>query len=205
MFALMLTSMAVSALYCSVKCLITHWVIMDVASLIGVAFRAFFYGDESLEVIFKGILSINVGAFVLVYLIKVCVKFIDSIHVGQKQSERLVDEVNAKMDDVNRLMENQKGVVNSVSGITANLSDSISGLKDISLALSSSAEEQQRTIVEITDDITRLGDETNKSLEAASKARTAANESTRMLTENNAEVDKMLSAMEEINHSSVEI
>lgn len=205
MFALMLTSMAVSALYCSVKCLITHWIVMDLASLIGVAFRGFFYGDESLEVIFKGILSINVGAFVLVYLIKVCVKFIDSIHVGQKNSERLVDEVNAKMDDVNRLMENQKGVVNSVSEITANLSDSISGLKDISLALSSSAEEQQRTIVEITDDITRLGDETNKSLEAASQARTAANESTRMLTENNAEVDKMLSAMEEINHSSVEI
>lgn len=205
MFALMLTSMAVAALYSNVKCLITHWIIMDAASFIGIAFKSFFYGEESLEVIFKGILSINVGALVLVYLIKVCVKFIDGIHAAQKNSERLVDEVNVKMDDVNRLMESQKSVVLSISDITSNLRDSVSGLKDISLAMSGSAEEQERTIVEITDEITKLGNETDKSLEAASKARMAADESTRMLTENNAEVDKMLSAMEEINHSSVEI
>lgn len=205
MFALMLTSMAVAAMYCNVRCLITHWIIMDAASLVGIAFKSFFYGEESLEVIFKGILSINVGALVLVYLIKVCIKFIDSIHTAQQNSERLINEVNVKMDDVNRLMESQKGVVLSISDITVNLHDSVSGLKDVSLAMSSSAEEQERTITEITDSITKLGNETDKSLEAASKARMAADESTRMLTENNTEIDKMLSAMEEINHSSVEI
>ncbi len=205
MFALMLASMAVASIYCNVKCLITHWIIMDAASLIGLVFKSFFYAEESMFTILKGILSINICAVALVYVIKACVKFMKKIQDAQRESEGLVEDVNAKMEDVNRLMENQKSVVASVSGITVNLRESVSGLKDISLEMSSSAEEQERTISEITDDIANLGAETDKSLNAASRARTAAEESTRMLTENNSEVDKMLTAMEEINNSSVEI
>lgn len=205
MFALMLASMAVASIYCNVRCLNLHWIIMDAASLAGLVFKSFFYGEAGMETILKGILSINIGAVVLVYVIKACIKFMNGIQEAQQKSEGLVDEVNVKMNDVNRLMESQKSVVASVTGISSHLSDSISGLKDVSLALSSAAEEQERTITEITNDITELGDQTDKSLEAASKARTAADESTRMLTENNSEVDRMLAAMVEINNSSIEI
>lgn len=205
MFALMLASMVVAAVYCNIKCLMTHWIIMDVVSLGGVLLKSFFYGDESIVVIFKGIVSMNAGAVVLVYLIKTCIKFIDEIHSAQSESNRLVEEVNAKMADVNRLVEAQRSVVTSVSDIAENLQQSVTGLKDVSLAMSSASEEQERTIADIAVDISSLKAETDKSLDAASKARTAADESTRMLTENNSEVDKMLSAMGEISDSSMEI
>lgn len=205
MFALMLASMAVAAIYCNVKCLITHWVIMDACSLIGIVFKSFFYGDQSLVYIFKGIVSINVGAVVLIYLIKSCIKYMDEARDAQFKSEGLINEVNSKMADVNRMAENQKSVVSSVSAITERLNSSVSDMQDISLAMSSSSEEQERTITEISEDITLLGQETDKSMEAASMARTAAEESTRMLTDNNAEVDRMLEAISEISHSSMEI
>lgn len=205
MFALMLASMAVASIYCNIRCLTVHWVIMDAASLIGLIFKGFFYGEESMTTILKGILSINIGAIVLVYLIKACVKFMNDIQIAHHKSEELVYEVNAKMDDVNRLMENQKNVVASVSEIAVNLRESVLGLQDVSLSMSGSAEEQERTISEIADDISALKTETDKSLDAASKSRAAADKSTRMLTENNSEVDKMLDAMSGISDSSMQI
>ncbi len=205
MFALMLASMAVAAIYCNIKCLTVHWIIMDAASLLGLVFKSFFYGEESAEVILKGILSINIGAVVLVYLIKACVNFMNDIQKAKGRSEELVSEVNSKMSDVNRLMENQKNVVSSVSNIAVNLKESVLGLQDVSLSMSGASEEQERTMADIAVDIANLKTETDKSLEAATKARTAANESTRMLTENNAEVDKMLGAMRDISSSSMKI
>lgn len=205
MFALMLSSMIVAAVYCNVKCLTVHWIIMDVVSVGGILLKSFFYGEESIVVIFKGIVSMNVGAVVLVYLIKTCIKFMEEIKTAQNESQGLVEEVNAKMEDVNRLVDAQKNVVASVSGIAESLQQSVAGLKDVSLAMSSASEEQERVIADVAVDITNLKNETDKSLEAASKARTAADESTRMLTENNAEVDKMLTAMSEISDSSMEI
>lgn len=205
MFALILASMAVASIYCNIKCLTVHWIIMDAASLGGLIFKDFFYSEESVVTVLKGILSINIGAVVLVYLIKACVNFMNGIQEAQRRSEELVNEVNVKMNDVNRLMENQKNVVSSVSGIAVNLKESVLGLQDVSLSMSGAAEEQERTITEIAGDITNLKTETDKSLDAASKARTAANESTRMLTENNSEVDKMLGAMRDISRSSMQI
>ncbi|MBD5384222.1 MAG: hypothetical protein HDR72_04390 [Ruminococcaceae bacterium] len=205
MFALMLASMAVASIYCNIRCLTVHWVIMDAASLFGLVFKSFFYGEESIITIIKGLLSINIGAIVLVYLIKACVKFMNDIQSAHRESEGLVQEVNTKMEDVNRLVEKQKNVVSSVSGIVVNLRESVLGLQDVSVSMSSVAEEQERTIAEIADEITNLGAETNKSLDAASKARAAADDSTRMLTENKSEVDKMLGAMSEISDSSLQI
>ena len=205
MFALMLASMVVAAVYCSINCLTAHWIIMDVISVAGILFKDFFYGEESIVVIFKGIVSMNAGAVVLVYLIKTCIKFMDEIKTAQHESHGLVEEVNAKMEDVNRLVDAQKNVVASVSSIAENLQQSVAGLKDVSLAMSSASAEQERVIEDVAVDINNLKNETDKSLEAASKARTAADESTRMLSENNAEVDKMLSAMNDISDSSMEI
>ncbi|MBD5128669.1 MAG: hypothetical protein HDT43_01905 [Ruminococcaceae bacterium] len=205
MFALMLASMAVAAIYCNIRCLNVHWIVMDAASLIGLVFKSFFYGEESMVTILKGLLSINVGAIVLVYLIKACVKFMNDIQSAHKESEGLVQEVNTKMEDVNRLVEKQKNVVSSVSGIVVNLSESVLGLQDISVSMSNAAEEQESAIAEISEKITALGAETEKSLDAASKARIAADDSTRMLTENRSEVDRMLGAMSEISDSSLQI
>lgn len=205
MFALMLASMIVAAVYCNINCLTAHWIIMDVVSVGGILLKSFFYGEESIVVIFKGIVSMNAGAVVLVYLIKTCIKFMEEIKTAQNESQGLVEEVNAKMEDVNRLVDTQKNVVASVSGIAENLQRSVAGLQDVSLAMSSASEEQERVIADVAVDITNLKNETDKSLEAASKARTAADESTRMLTENNAEVDKMLTAMSDISDSAMEI
>lgn len=205
MFALILTSMAVASIYCNIRCLTVHWVIMDAASLFGLVFKSFFYGEESFITIIKGLLSINIGAIVLVYLIKACVKFMNDIQSAHAESEGLVQEVNTKMEDVNRLVEKQKNVVSSVSGIVDNLRESVLGLQDVSVSMSSTAEEQEQTIAEIAEEITNLGAETNKSLDAASKARAAADDSTRMLTENKSEVDLMLGAMNEISDSSMQI
>lgn len=54
MFALMLASMAVSAIYYNVNCLKAHWIVMDAACIIGIFAKSFFTARKRWSILSRG-------------------------------------------------------------------------------------------------------------------------------------------------------
>ncbi|MDE7233464.1 MAG: methyl-accepting chemotaxis protein, partial [Ruminiclostridium sp.] len=82
---------------------------------------------------------------------------------------------------------------------TANL------MSDISGQISDAAEEQERTIIQISDDITKISEKTQLNYTESAKVSKAAGESTEMIRANNEEMQHMLAAMTDISDSSKKI
>ena len=121
MYALMLGSMIVSAIYYNIKSLYTHWIIMDVVSILGLVFKEFVYGDALVSSLIKGIGGINVGAFITIYLIKYSIKTIYEVKEAQEQSEKLMMEVQTRINESDMLTEQQTKVVSEVASISNDL------------------------------------------------------------------------------------
>ena len=202
MFPLILASMAIAAIYFSRKNLIIHWVIMDAVSAAGLFFRNIFYEGASTESIIKGILGINIGAVLIMYLVKCLVRFITEAQTANEKSTALLDQVNEQMSRTSTLMDSQSETVSQIAEISGKLAESVSDMENISTSLSASAEEQASAIAEITENISRISDDAEKSLNESEKAAEAAKQSSDMLIENNEEVKNMLAAMDEMTDAS---
>ena len=205
MFSLMLASMAVGCIYFNKSNLTIHWIVMDIAAIGGLLMPAFFYGDASTEFTIKGILGLNVGAFLLNYLLKCCNKFIGQSKEAQTEAEGLLGQVNSQMESTQQLMAENVRVIDAIGQISANLEVSIEKMESVAASLSSSCEEEEQTISEIADDIASITEESEKSLAEAEKAAAAAQKSSDMLVENNNEVKKMVTAMSDITEASHQI
>ncbi|MBP0965777.1 MAG: hypothetical protein J5999_10900 [Oscillospiraceae bacterium] len=90
MFALMLASMAVGCIYFNKSNLIIHWIVMDIASIGGLLMPAFFFGEAAADLVIKGILGLNVGAVLLLYLLNSCNKSIGQAQEAQTEAEGLL-------------------------------------------------------------------------------------------------------------------
>ncbi len=202
MFPLILASMAIAAIYFSRKNLIVHWVIMDAVSAAGLFFRNIFYEGASTESIIKGILGINIGAVLIMYLVKCVVRFITEAQTANEKSTALLGQVNEQMSRTSALMDSQSETVSQIAEISGKLAESVSDMENISTSLSASAEEQASAIAEITENISRISDDAEKSLNESEKAAEAAKQSSDMLIENNEEVKNMLAAMDEMTDAS---
>lgn len=202
MFPLMLASMAIASVYFSKRNLVMNWIMMDTICVIGFFFKNIFYAEASTESLLKGILAINIGAILLMYLVKCVVRFITEARSEHAKATELLSRVNEQMSQTNKLMDSQSETVARIAEISGKLSDSVSDMENISTSLSASAEEQASAITEITENISRISDEAEKSLNESEKAAEAAKQSNDMLLENNEEVKNMLTAMDEMTDAS---
>lgn len=205
MFSLMLASMAVGCIYFNKSNLTIHWIVMDAAALGGLLMPTFFYGEAATDLVIKGILGLNVGAFLLLYLLKCCNKFIGQSMEAQQEAEGLLGQVNSQMESTQQLMDENVRVIDAIGQISANLEASIGTMESVAASLSSSCEEEEQTISEIANDIASITEETEKSLAEAEKTAAAAQKSSDMLIENNDEVKKMVTAMSDITEASHQI
>lgn len=205
MFALILASMAIAAIYFDKISLIAHWIIMDAASVIGLILFSTFYGEASLEFVIKGIAAINIGAFLIYYLVNCSRKFINTAQDASAQSDKLLAQVNEQVAQTEELMENQNSVVSEIAETALVLSGSAGIMTGFSATLTEGAREQESTVSDIANDIENITIESSKCVSEAEKASAAAQKSTEMLGESNEEVVKMVEAMEEINDSSHQI
>ena len=205
MFPLMLASMAIAAIYFDKKSLITHWVIMDIASIGGFIFYNSVYSGVEPMFVIKGVAAINIGAFLINYMVGCSRKFIDSAQEATKESEALLVKVNEQVGQTEQLMEEQSSVVAEIAKTAHALNDSVGIMTGFSSSLTEGAREQERTIADIAVDIGNISVETDRCVAEAEEASAAAIQSTEMLTESNEEVKRMVSAMEEINESSHKI
>lgn len=205
MFPLMLASMTIASVYYSTKCLKIHWIVMDAAAVIGLFVQSFFYGDATLEGIIKGILGINIGAFLLVFLVNASLGFILSAQQAKDETAGLLDKVNEQMHNTEELMEQQNGVVTQIAAVAEKLDSSAALMEQISHSLSSSSEEQEVTISDIANDIADISNEAANSLKASEQASASAAMSTEMLHESNRMMLQMVEAMNDITKSSHKI
>lgn len=205
MFPLMITSMAVGSIYFNEKNLKLHIILMDIVSVLGLFLNDLFYGGADLEFLIKGIVAMNVGGILLIYLIRCCVKFISQAQAAQKESAQMLDRVNEEMSKTNLMTERRNNVVVQIAEVSEKLGGSASLMEQIAVNLSSGSEEQSATIAEITRDMAKLSEENARSLKASEKASEAAKGSTEELLESNRQVRSMVEAMAEINDSSKKI
>ncbi len=205
MFSLLLASMSIACIYFNKSNLIMHWMVMDIAAFAGLLMPEFFYGDAKTDFVIKGILGLNVGAVLLMYLINCCNKFIGQSKDAQAEAEGLLGQVNSQMENTKQLMDENVRVIDAIGQISANLEVSIGKMESVAASLSSSSEEQEQTISEIANDIANITEESAKSLAEAEKAAEAAQRSSDMLIENNSEVKKMVTAMSDITDASHQI
>ena len=205
MFPLMLASMAIAAIYFSKKCLIIHWIVMDLPCLIGLAFNDFFYGGASMEFLIKGLVGVNVAAAMLMYLVNNILKFITQAQDATAESERLLEKVKQQMDSSEAMLKRQNEVVQNIAEISSSVNSSSEKMLDIASQISASAEEQSATMAEIAEEITSISEQTENSLEASGDAADAARRSAELIAKNHEEMQGMVSAMSEIRDSSEKI
>lgn len=205
MFPLMAASMTIAAIYYSKKNLFANWALIDIAGIIGILFKDFFYEGVSIEFIVKGLLGLNICAALIVYLVDCSLNYIKDSEDATKEANGLVDKVSEQMESSKRLVSQQEQVVGRIAEISEKVNESAAHMSNVAERISSAAEEQERTISQIADDITRISEETQNSFDESAKVSEAAGESTHMIRENNEEMQHMLSAMSDINDSSKKI
>ena len=205
MFALMLGSMAIAAIYYNKKCLDTHWAIMDSAAVAGLFMNELFYGGAELVSLIKGIAGINVGAFLILYLVKCSLGFITEAQDAKAEADALLSTVQKHMSETEKLAEQQRTVVEQIAAVSETLTSSGEQMRSVSDTISEAADKQQVAIEEISSEITDITNETHTSLEEAKNASAAAANSTVLLNESNDEMQKMVAAMEEIEDTSTKI
>ena len=205
MFPLMIASMVVSGIYFHKPTLIVHWVGMDAVALIGLALRDMFYAGQEYDFLIKGILGINVGAFMLIYLVKVCITNLGTSQAARAEADKLVEQVKAKMEETSAMAEQQKDVVARIATISSTVRTSSDQMLDIASQISSSAEEELANIDEISKEVNDMAAQTQESLAESERAAKAAEESTRLLNESNEEVKQMVHAMGAIEEASSKI
>ncbi len=205
MFPLMLASMAMGGVYLDRKNLIIHWCIMSVVSIVGIFLPEMFYGGESLISIVKGIAGINVGGFLIFYLVVFTLKQLVSVKEAEDKAGALLTKVQDQVQKAEAMADEQKNVVEQIATISATVTASSNQMKAIAETIGARAEEQNTAITEIAADITSATTETENSLKESEKASAAAIHSKELLEASYTEIENMLSAMSEIEEKSEQI
>ena len=205
MFPLMLASMAMGGIYLNKRNLIAHWIVMDIAVVVGMFMGDLFYSGVGMGFLIKGIACINVGAYLILYLVSFSIKQIVNVKNAEKESEKLLEQVQSQMDESNQMMENQRHVVENIAGISSAVNASSMRMKDVAENISSSAEQQQAALEDISSEIANINREMQGSIEESEKASDAAEKSKELLNLTHSEISKMVEAMADIEHSSAQI
>lgn len=205
MFPLMIGSMAVSAVYYSKKILLTQWIIMDAASVLGIFLRDYIYGGASFDFLIKGILGINASAFLIMFLVNNCLKQLDKVNYAKRESDALVTQVQEQMDEAEVMSEKQLKVVERIADISEDVNMTSGKMLEVSQELKISADEQMDAITQISQEISSITNQTENSLAESDTASQMAQKSSQLLNEGNEEITSLVAAMGKIQESSSKI
>ena len=205
MFPLMLGSACIASIYLNKPNIIAQLVIIDVASGVGFIFKNVFYGEVEVVSIIKGLLGLNVGAVVLIYLVNCCMAQIAAADSAQRDASALLEQVKSQSENEKAAASEQAKVVKNIAEISLTVSQSSDEMLEVADSLSDSTAEQVSAIAEITETISSIAEQTKKSLEESEYASQLAKESVELLVNGNKEVKNMSGAMEWIAKSQEEI
>lgn len=204
-FALIVAAVAMSGIYFDKKTIYIQWVIMNIPAILGIFMNDFIYGGVGVDLILKGLLGINVGAIIILYLVNCSLNFINDATSAGNQTEDLLDEVQRKVRESNKMMERQDLVVENIAEISEKVTNDATLMQEIADKISSASVEQEQSIEGIADSVAEISAEIEKGLEEARNTAEAARKSTALVHESNGEMQNMLEAMAEITEASRKI
>lgn len=205
MFPLMLGSACISAVYLNKRNIVIQLVMVDVVSVIGFILKDFFYGEAAVDSVIKGLLGVNVGAVILIYLVSCCAAQIAAADSAQQEANSLLEQVQAQSENEKNAAREQAEVVKHIAEISLTVNQSSDEMVEIADSLSDATAEQVSAIAEITETISSIAEQTKRSLEESENASQLAKESVELLVNGNEEVKNMSGAMEWIAKSQEEI
>ena len=202
MFALFAANVAIGSVYYNLKNIHITWILTDVIIIGAFLLKDFVYVGAETFFLIKGIVGVNIGAFLVRLLVKNSIASITDAVNAAERADSLVVQVQTQMDEGHALTEKQNSTMQQVSDIAAVLEGSTNSMLDISSRLTAASEEQASTVSDIHANIERFAQNTQECLTAAESASRAAGESMDMLNQSNENMKHMVEAMNEINDTS---
>ena len=205
MFPLLVGNVAIGSIYYDTRNINLSWILTDIAILGAIPFKSFLYMGAGMGIILKGVVGVNVGAFMIKFLLNQSFGYIQQAEEAAARADELLQQVSEQMEETRVLNEKQTETVQSVVEISATLENSSSIMRDISGQLSDASQEQASAVSEIHQSIERFSVEAGNCADAARQAADLAIQSVEVIQESSEDIRKMVRAMEEVNETSSRI
>lgn len=211
--ALFLASSIVTAFYFNRKIIMYHQIVTNLCLLIPlIFFKQQAYGATGLEVIIKGIVSVNIGITFVYFVIRWANSFMDESQKNMKIAEerasetaKLMKEIEERMEQGNLLVDAQNQMIVDIQKTAKKVNDFSADMLEISKQLDTGSEEQSRAIGILREHINEVSAQIETTSEAAMIAKNLSHQAGEKLRYGNLELQKMLSAIRQIQSTSVKI
>ena len=201
--ALLLANIAIGSIYNDPKNVRIAWVLTNIVLVVSTFFGEAIYGPGAdLAYILKGILGVNIGAFMVHTLMINSIFLIEQANEEKAEIERLLRQVNVQMAESEALTARQAEIVSNVAQAASKLDITSGSMLEISNRLTAASEEQSSTIADIHSNVEQFASQTEEFHVLAEKAYEAADQSVDMLKENNANMEQMVHAMRDLEELS---
>ena len=204
--ALLLANIAIGSIYNDTKNIRIAWVLTNVVLIVSTFFGEAIYGPGAdLAYILKGIMGVNIGAFMVHTLMNNSIFLIAEANRETAHAQELLEQVNKQMEETRALMARQAEIVENVANAASKLDGTSSSMLDISNRLTAGSEEQSSTISDIHTNVEQFAAQSEEFHILAEKAYEAAQQSVIMLQDNGANMEQMVHAMHEMEELSGKI
>ena len=202
MFPLLVGNVAIGSIYYDMKNINLAWGMTNLFILGAIPLQSFVYVGAGMGVILKGVVGVNVGSFMIRFLLNQSFEYIRQAEEAAERADELLQQVSEQMEETRVLNEKQAETVQGVADASATLEHSSATMLDISSQLSGASQEQASAVHEIHQSIDRFAVEAGNCADAARQAASLAIESLDVIQESSEDIRKMVRAMEEVNETS---
>ena len=200
---LLLANITIGSIYNSTKNIRIAWVLTNIVLVVSIFFSEQIYGPGiDFASILKGILGVNIGAFMVHTLMNNSIALIDEATGEKEHVEQLLQQVQAQMAESQALTARQTELVRSIAAAAAKLDGSSNNMLEISNHLTAASEEQSSTISDIHSNVEQFASQTEEFQVLAEKTAAAAAQSVDMLEENSTNMEQMVHAMRDLEELS---
>lgn len=201
--ALLLANITIGSIYNDTKNIRIAWVLTNIVLIVSAFFGDAIYGPGAdLAYILKGVMGVNIGAFMVHTLMNNSIFLIEEANRETAHAQELLQQVNAQMEETHALMASQANMVENIAQAAAKLDGTSGSMLDISNRLTAASEEQSSTISDIHSNVEQFASQTEEFHLLAEKAADAAQHSVAMLRDNNANMEQMVHAMNDLEELS---
>jgi methyl-accepting chemotaxis protein len=206
MVTLLLANITIGSIYTEPKNIRICWILTNIVLIVSIFFRAQIYGPAiDMTSIIKGILGVNIGAFMVHQLMKNSIALIAQAKEETTHVEELLQQVHEQMAESQALTEKQANIMRNISAAAGNLEGTSGSMTEISSRLTAASEEQSSTIADIHASVEQFAAHTEEFHVLAEKAYAAAEENVDMLEANSENMNHMVQAMRELEETSGKI
>jgi len=205
MFALLAGNIAIGSIYYDLRNIKFAWTLTNIVLIGAFFFRDIVYIGAGVGLIIKGILGLNIAALMVYLLLKDCIENLQEASTAKQKADELLEQIQIQVEETQAIAIKQNKTVTKVADVARHLESSSGEMLNIADHLNSAAQDQTNAINEINLNIEKLVKQTENSFTVSSQAQEAATLSVKMLTENDAAMQQLIDAMNNLNETSNQI